>query len=319
MGALNPFRYGRDAASLRLFHDASSTIGAPPYDLIHAHFGPNGLRATRMRELGALKGKIVTTFYGFDVSRHMAVHGHSVYAPLFARGELFIGISDLMRRQLIDRGCPPDHTLHLRLGINLSRFRFRSSLLRNDEPVRILSVGRLVEKKGFETAIKAFALVANKHPSLQYRIVGSGPLRGRIERLIASLGLTERVQLLGDMSDEGVRACFDSSHIFLLASQKALDGDEEGLPQVLMEAQAVGLPVVSTLHSGIPEAVLDGKSAFLVHPGDVPALAERLALLVEHPECWTPMGSAGRAFVEANYDIEDTTDRLVGVYQQLLS
>lgn len=108
MGALNPFRYGRDAASLRLFHEASSTIGALPYDLIHAHFGPNGLRATRMRELGALKGKIVTTFYGFDVSRHMAVHGHSVYAPLFARGEFFIGISDLMRRQLIDRGCPPD-------------------------------------------------------------------------------------------------------------------------------------------------------------------------------------------------------------------
>ena len=318
-GALNPIRYGRDAASLRLFHEASSTIEEAKYDLVHCHFGPNGLRAVRLREIGALQGKIVTTFYGFDVSSYVASRGASVYAPLFAQGDLCIGITDRMRRRLIELGCPPDRALHLALGIDVAAFPYRPDLRRKDAPIRVLGVGRLVEKKGFETAIRAFALVARKHPEMRYTIVGDGDLRGRLQRLIRSLGLAEKVQLLGDMTDDEVRAQYAASDIFLLASQRASNGDEEGLPQVLLEAQAVGLPVVSTLHSGIGEGVLDGKSAFLVPEGNVEAVAERLEFLVEHPECWQAMGSAGRAFVEANYDVEASTDRLVRAYEQLLS
>ena len=106
---------------------------------------------------------------------------------------------------------------------------------------------------------------------------------------------------------------------FILASSTSRDGDMEGIPVVLMEAQACGMPVVSTLHSGIPEVVLDGESGVLVPEGDVDALTERLQYLVEHPELWPEMGRRGRKLVEQKYDIKMLNSRLVRIYEALLN
>ncbi len=154
---------------------------------------------------------------------------------------------------------------------------------------------------------------------MQYHIVGDGPLRKSIEMLIKQLSIQDKVNLLGWRTQDEIRQLYADAHIFVLSSVTASNGDKEGQGLVIQEAQASGLPVISTLHNGIPEGILDGKSGFLVPERDVDALAEKLIYLIEHPEIWPEMGRAGRAYVEANYDINKLNDRLVEIYKEVLS
>jgi colanic acid/amylovoran biosynthesis glycosyltransferase len=176
-----------------------------------------------------------------------------------------------------------------------------------------------VEKKGIEYAIKAIAKIAEDYPNIIYRIVGDGSLRESLEALVLDLKISDNVKLLGWMTQEQVRQLYDDSHIFILPSVTAADGDREGQALVLQEAQAMGLPILSTLHNGIPEGVLDGKSGFLVPERDVDALAEKLRYLVTNPEVWAKMGRQGRAYVEERYNIEQLNEQLVEIYQKLMN
>ena len=177
----------------------------------------------------------------------------------------------------------------------------------------------MVEKKGLEYSIKAVARVAQKFSNIEYNIVGDGALRVKLEKLIMELGVGNKVNLLGWKTQDELRELFKEAHIFILSSITASDGDMEGQGLVLQEAQAVGLPVLSTHHNGIPEGVLDGKSGFLVRERDVDALSERLQYLIEHSELWPEMGRCGRKFVEEKYDIEILNSKLVSIYNALLT
>jgi colanic acid/amylovoran biosynthesis glycosyltransferase len=316
--ALNVLEHGREAWSLGLLFAATQLLNRPPFDIAHCHFGPAGLFAVRLREIGALTGKLVTTFYGTDVSKYPRIHGPAVYRRLIQDGDLFICITDHMRDQLVANGFPPGRICKIPIGIHLSMFTPRAREVDADGTVRLLTVSRLVDKKGLETSIRAVAELVRSHSKVRYQIIGDGPLRASLEGLIGSLGLQDRVELCGWRTQEQIRDCFEKSHIFVLASQTADDGDEEGMPQVLKEAQAMELPVVSTWHSGIPELVLDGTSGFLVPERDASALADRLRYLIDHPEIWPAMGQAGRRHVETIGNIERLNDQLAGVYGRLL-
>lgn len=183
----------------------------------------------------------------------------------------------------------------------------------------MITVGRLVEKKGIEYAIASVAKVAKKYPNILYRIVGDGALRASLEAQILELGISDCVQLLGWMTQEQVRQLYTDSHIFILSSVTAANGDREGQGLVLQEAQAMGLPVLSTLHNGIPEGVLDRKSGFLVPERDADALAEKLSYLIENPEVWPAMGKAGREYVEERYNIKHLNEQLIELYQNLIN
>ena len=189
------------------------------------------------------------------------------------------------------------------------------------EPIRILTVARLVEKKGLEYSIRAVAKVVNKHPKreIEYKIAGEGFLRDELKALILELGMDDKIKLLGWCDQDEVRKLFSESHIFILSSVTAESGDQEGQGLVLQESQAVGMPVISTLHNGIPEGVQDGRSGFLVPERDVDALAEKLEYLILHPEVWPKMGRAGRKYVEEHYDIKKLNQQLVKIYEELLS
>ncbi len=199
----------------------------------------------------------------------------------------------------------------------MNAFTYESRKLGHGEPVRVLTVGRLVEKKGIEVSIRAVAEVVRRNKDVVYQIVGDGELRSAIEKLIDKLGVRHCVRLLGWKTQAELREIFADSHIFMLASVTAKDGDREGQGLVLQEAQAMGLPVLTTKHNGIPEGVLDGRTGYLVPEGDVEALADKLANLVDHPESWERMGREGRTFVEQGFDIEALNDRLVAIYKRL--
>lgn len=315
---LNVFKFGKEGLSLRLLYALVPFLGKEQgYDIIHCHFGPNGKIGVLLRDLG-VQGKIVVTFHGYDVSSYVRSKGNSVYDYLFRKADLFTVNSDFVKRRIIELGCDPGKIVKLPVGLPTEKFPFKKKELPPKGCVKVVTVARLTEKKGLEYSIEAIAKVMKKHPNVEYNIAGNGPLRSQLESLISELSVEEHVKLLGWQDQDEIRRLYQESHIFVLASVTARNGDQEGQGLVLQEAQGMGLPVVSTLHNGIPEGVLDGQSGFLVPERDVNALAQRLEYLTEHPEIWPAMGRAGRQFVEEHYDVHKLNRRLVRIYEGLV-
>ena len=186
-------------------------------------------------------------------------------------------------------------------------------------PINILTVARLVEKKSVHYGIEAVAKVVKRYPFVQYEIAGDGPLKGDLVGLIDKLDINENVKLLGWKQQNEISELMSHADILLAPSVTGKEGDQEGIPVVLMEAMARGLPVISTYHSGIPELVQDGRSGFLVRERDIDALAEKLEHLITHPEMRDQMGAEGRKYVEENYNIDKLNDRLVEIYEEILT
>ena len=204
------------------------------------------------------------------------------------------------------------------MGVDLKMFAFAPRRPRQDGKVRLLTVARLAEKKGVEYGIRAVANVLRKHPHVEYNIAGDGPLKNDLANLVDTLNINDKVRLLGWKRQEEIVELMKGADILLAPSVTSRGGDQEGIPVVLMEALAQGLPVLSTQHAGIPELVQDGESGFLVPERDVNALTERLEFLVQHQELWPEMGRAGRDYVERHHDINKLNDQLVQLYQRLL-
>jgi colanic acid/amylovoran biosynthesis glycosyltransferase len=286
-------------------------------DIIHCHFGLNGNLAIQLKQIDP-NIKIVTTFHGHDVNSYPNTAGKDVYNQLFKYGDLFTANSNFTKSQAVELGCDETKIKILPVGLDMSRFTFKARQLKAGETVRILTVSRLVEKKGLEYAIRAIAKLTADYPNMVYSIAGDGPLNENLQSLVSSLNLQKNIEFLGALPQQEILKLYDRTHLFLLPSVTASDGDREGQALVLQEAQACGIPVVSTTHNGIPDGVLDGKSGFLVSEKDVDSLAEKLQYLIQNPRLWPQMGKAGREFVEKKYDIKILNEKLVQIYQELL-
>ena len=319
--SLDVFRHGRKALSLQLLHLLASFAPRGPYDLIHAQFGPNGELAVLLRHLGLHRGPIVVSFHGFDASRWVVTHGPGCYEKLFSEDVLVMPVSGYLAGRLEKLGCPSEKIQIHHTGVKLEEFPLAEREPAVGGPVKLLSIGRFVEKKGLEYGIRAVARVRRERPDrkIVYRIVGDGELAGDLMRLIERLGLNDCVELLGPRSHREIPSLLRESDVFLLPSVRSAEGDEEGIPVSLMEAMATGLPVVSTLHAGIPELVEEGVSGFLAPERDEETLARRIIDLVDHPERWPEMGRQGRRKVEAEHDSDVLNDRLEATYLRLLS
>lgn len=295
----------------------SRFVAATKIQVLHAHFGHTGLDALTLKRKTRLP--LVTSFYGIDASPRMLSSRTRVrFQRLFRSSERVLSLGTDMSRRLIDAGCPESKIRVLHLGVDLKTIPFRARQSRVGEIPRILFCGRLVEKKGILDAIDALSRLARDGIPFQFNIVGDGPLRPRVLERIRQRNVQDRVSLAGSMPNARVIEEMTDSDLFLLPSRQARNGDQEGTPTVLLEAQASGLPVVSTSHADIPEAVCDKSSAFLVGEGDVGALADRLAFLLRSPGLWARMGRAGRAHVERHYNLQVQANRLTDVYSKLL-
>jgi colanic acid/amylovoran biosynthesis glycosyltransferase len=312
LAALNAVTYGRQALSLKLLYAAAPLLRG--YDIIHCQFGPNGVLGATLRNLG-IKGKLVTTFHGYDIRLGLA-RGAQIYRRLFDEGDCFIAVSRFNRDNLVRFGLSPEKIVYLPVGIDLRRFPYRGPReTGTDKVLRLVSVARLVEEKGLQYGIRAVRELVRRQPGLAvtYDIVGAGPLHDELASLVEALGLGGVVRLLGARSQPQVLQLLQGSDIFLLPSLA------EALGVVLMESQAVGLPVVATTSGGTGDVVLEGKSGFLVTPGDAGAFADKLEYLALNPARWVDMGIAGRRHIEETFDVNTLNDRLVGVYEHLLS
>lgn len=281
------------------------------YDIVLCHFGPNGMFAASLKNKQLLSGKLVTVFHGYDITMYLVSHGPGIYDGLFAAGDLFLPISDRWKTKLLSLGCPENKLVVHRMGIDVNKFAFRTREVAK-EPVNLLTVCRLVEKKGVEFGIRAVAdcLVRHSGHRVHYKIAGNGPLFKDLESLIADLGMQENIQLLGWKNQDEVTALMEEADVYLGPSVTSKEGDQEGIPVVLMEAMAKGLIVCATYHSGIPELVEDSVNGYLVPECDVHALSEKLHYVITHRDKWFEISSNGHDKVSSDYNIQVLNDRL---------
>ncbi|HFI6104915.1 TPA: colanic acid biosynthesis glycosyltransferase WcaL [Escherichia coli] len=316
--ALNLKRYGAESRNLIL----SAICGkvATPFhaDVFIAHFGPAGVTAAKLRELGVIRGKIATIFHGIDISsREVLNHYTPEYQQLFRRGDLMLPISDLWAGRLQKMGCPREKIAVSRMGVDMTRFSPRP-VKAPATPLEIISVARLTEKKGLHVAIEACRQLKEQGVAFRYRILGIGPWERRLRTLIEQYQLEDVVEMPGFKPSHEVKAMLDDADVFLLPSVTGADGDMEGIPVALMEAMAVGIPVVSTLHSGIPELVEADKSGWLVPENDARALAQRLAAFSQlDTDELAPVVKRAREKVEHDFNQQVINRELASVLQAL--
>ena len=312
-------RYGSVRPALVEAHPVAALLRHGPFDVVHAHYGLNGVFATRLRRAGATDAKIVTTFHdGFDLSVHLRRHGVDAYREVFEQGDLLLAVSEAVASRLVALGASPTKLLVHRAGVDLGEIPARAHPARKDGAVTILSVARLVEMKGIEYGLRAVAELSRTLPGLRYEIVGDGPLCARLRARAEELGVGSIVRFLGWLDQAEVAERLAGADVFLAPSVTDAEGAQEGIPVAIMEAMASGLPVVATGYSGIPELVRDGSDGLLVPERDVTRLQAALRALVESPQERRRLGASARARVAALHDVAALNDELVRRYRRLV-
>ena len=219
-----------------------------------------------------------------------------------AEAKFIATCTDYNRHYLADLGKDVfDHKLKLVYhGLDAGRYR-RREVSAAPKPV-ILSVGQLRERKGYPYLIEACRILREQGFDFECRIVGEGPLYEELDNQIQDLGLENHVLLYGALPEEEVINQYEQATIFTLPAILGKDGDRDGIPNVILEAMAMEIPVVSTDHSGIPEVVEDHVNGLLVPPGDPDTLAQALSRLLRSPDLRKRMGQKGRQTVLAKFD-----------------
>ncbi len=284
--------------------------------LIHAHFGTDGLKMLALSR--ALGLPLITHLRGYDVTLTRAAliaSGRPTWSRyalqrgrLMRDGTLFLAVSDALRKQAIALGFPAARTRTHYNGVDLDRFQPGR---RPREPGTILHVGRLVEKKGTADLIAALAGMGG----VRLVVIGEGPLRTQLQRQAGALGV--KAQFLGAQPADEVATWMRRATLLAAPSVTARDGDAEGLPNVIVEGAACGIPVVATRHSGIPEAVEDGVTGWLVPEGDRAGLTARIGELLASADLRREMGFAARSLVMERFDRARQAERLEAIYDEV--
>jgi colanic acid/amylovoran biosynthesis glycosyltransferase len=295
-----------------LFH-----IPKNKFDIVHCHFGHYGFIGIALKRAG-IKSRIVTEFHGQDVSI-ISRYKKQDRDKLFYECDLLITVCENFKDKLVQLGCDAQKIVCHYTGIYLEKFKFSVRKLPDKGPTRILTVARLTEIKGIKYSIRAIAALIKKDNNIEYVVVGSGQLKQELETLTLGMGIHNNVKFVAAASQDKVIELLDNAHIFLLSSIILSNGHEEGIPNVLKEAMACGIPVVSTFQGGTAELVVDNISGMLAPEKDVDALVKKLEYLIEHPGVWAEIGRNARAIVEENFNSVKLSVKLENIYHKLLT
>jgi len=288
-------------------------------DLIHAHFGWSGIAMLLLKH--CLGIPLVVSFGGRDVGHQMKLpHYDRLYRILLDATDQVICVSRDLEQRLVSTGVDPGRIQVIYRGTDVREFAFVDRSQRPpDQPVRVLMVGRMVEKKGHRHAFAALAPLVREGHDLRLVIVGEGEMEKALRRLRRQLGLQRHVEFLGKTHHAGVREQMAKADLLLQSSITPESGDTEGIPNVMVEAQATGLPVVATQHGGISEAMRDGETGILVPERDDAATSAALLALSRDRERRLSMGRAARKFVESHFDFDTQVTEHLSIYQRVAS
>lgn len=325
--ALSPTFYDCMLKSLRYYYPDSNfkhivrlSYYAPFYrniDLVHAHFAHNA--AVTALQISSLLNKPFTfTAHAFEIfSRQSYSKGR--LKMLINGAEMVITPSAFNRKYIINEtGCTEDKIEIVRATINPEKFNDQKRLYNDVNKIKMVAIGRLVEKKGFEYLIKAMSKIVEKEPRTFLSIIGSGELENYLINLTRNLGLTKSVYFLGAQTNERVLYELSSSDLAVLPCVVADDGDIDVCPLTLQEAMAMGIPVISTTVGSIPELITDGEEGFLVAERNESALADAIFKLINNPSLRENMGKKGREKIFWEFNIKTQVDKLLEIWKEVI-
>jgi colanic acid/amylovoran biosynthesis glycosyltransferase len=280
--------------------------------LVHAHFAGDGwLISDAARRLGR---PLIVTAHGHDVTRQpdsgglKGVRYRRHLRSVFDRAALVIAVSEVIRARAVARGAHPS-----RVRVHYTGVPVPSSPPRVPPSWDVTFVGRFVDKKGVDDLIAALGVLRPARPKALF--IGDGPLRARAEAQARDLGVD--ATFAGSRPPSEVSERLAASRMLVAPSRTAADGDTEGLPTTVLEAGALGVPVVSTFHSGIPEAVIDGTTGLLGAERDVAALSRNIYRLLSDDPLRTRLGRAARAHITDNFNLATQSRRLEDIYDEV--
>jgi len=297
--------------------DLLSVLTGARARLLHIYFGHIAVHLLPL--IRAWKNPSIVSFHGADVMVDMNKPDYrQATLQMLDAVALALVRSESLRRALVDLGCNPEKIEVQRTGIPLEEFPFRERAVPKNGEWRFVQAGRLIEKKGLPVTLRAFEVFVRQYRNATLTIAGEGPLLRELETLARELKIAERVSFTGFVSQERLREIYYRSHIFLHPSQTGRDGNQEGIPNSMLEAMVTGLPVFATEHGGIPEAIEHGVSGVLVPERDEFALVETLLDAVHDLGFLSRIAQSGAEAVRKNFDLSTQAQRLEEIYLSLL-
>lgn len=289
---------------------------------IHAHFGTTGYECLLYKKMSGLP--LLTTFYGADASSVAALPVWKArYKELFREGNSFLVEGECMKGKLVALGCPEKKISIQRIGLPIEKINYlrRDPKKDSNGNVTFIFCGRFIEKKGLLQVLDAIGRLPTEYKKrVLFKIIGDGPQKAIIQSRIKELGLQSQVELLGFLAYDRYIKAMESADIFVHPSVTGADGDSEGgAPTTILEAQAMGLPILASDHADIPNIVAPGKSALLCREGNTDELASLMQNLIEHQDLWPSMSESGRAFVEQFHDIKKEILNLENIYERTIN
>lgn len=290
-------------------------MSARRIDVVLAEYGIRGIQMiTACKRLGI---PLVTHFYGYDGTARTTFEKYQQgYRRLFEERFPLVVVSRHMAARLVAIGADPAVLRVIACGVDPHR---ETAMPDFDDPPVFLAVGRFVEKKAPHLTLLAFDALRRDVPEARLRMVGDGPLLGPCMHLARALGIEASVEFLGALPHDQLPALYRTSRAFVQHSMEALNGDSEGMPVAILEAGVAGLPVVATRHAGIPEAVIDGETGYLVPEGGVSEMADQMARLARDRGLAKRLGGAARRHIAANFALDDLLGRLWDVVESALA
>lgn len=283
--------------------------------VVLAEFGHTGVGV--LSTCQNLEIPLIVHFHGFDAySNSVLERNKDSYIKLFTYASAIVAVSRHMTEQLVRLGAPREKVVYNAYGVDTAKFQNHCY---DASAMQILAVGRFVEKKAPYLTILAFKKVLEELPGAKLVMVGAGELFDPCRQLIRSLHIERSVDLRGVLSHGQVAELMRTSQVFVQHSLVPASGDSEGTPVAILEAAASALPVVSTKHTGIVDAVIHGKTGWLVDEGDIDGMADYLRLLLREPDLAVKMGKRGREHVCDNFDSQKSVDNLRRIIANVVS
>jgi colanic acid/amylovoran biosynthesis glycosyltransferase len=280
-------------------------------DAVLAEFGPTATLV--MDACDKMNVPLIAHFHGYDAYRQKTLQTFGRrYPELFEIADAIVAVSRDMQAQLIKLGAPADKVHYNSCGVEPSVFKGANPL---NNPPTFVAVGRFVDKKAPHLTLLAFQATLEKCPEARLVMIGDGPLWEACRQMTMSLGLSSAVELQGVRSQAEVATVMQQARAFVQHSITTHDGDSEGTPVAVLEAGASGLPVVSTRHAGIKDAVIHQKTGLLVEEGDIHTMAEHMIRLAKDPQLAASLGKAGREWVSSEYSMDKSINRLWSIIE----
>ena len=276
---------------------------------IHAHFA----------DRAAIVAMVAAKF--LDIPYSLTAHASDIYvSPIMLKEKIenakFVTTCTFYNKMYLERLTSKQIELVYH-GVDLKDLQFSSKIKNNEKPELILSVGQLKEKKGFSFLIKACGLLKSRGYNFICEIIGEGPERSNLEKLINDLSLENVVNLCGPLPNKKVIDKYQHATLFVLSCIPAKNADRDGIPNVLLEAMGLQIPVISTKFSGIPEVIENGINGLLVDTENEEALAEAMAKLLSDSGLQKKLGRGGRKIIEDKFDVNKNIEQLLRLFNKI--